>query len=117
MDYELYKILNMKTNNEYCVIMTTFADAEEMNKVVEVLLNSKLAACIQAINIGSHYTWNQEICHENEILLLIKTLWIKYEPVKDMIKKYHSYETPEIIALNIDEGDLSYLNWINEITK
>ncbi|MBA6297085.1 divalent cation tolerance protein CutA [Colwellia sp. MB02u-9] len=34
-----------------------------------------------------------------------------------MIKPLHPYDTPEVIALNIQQGDHQYLNWINEFLK
>nr|WP_310650770.1 divalent cation tolerance protein CutA [Colwellia sp. MB3u-8] len=33
------------------------------------------------------------------------------------MKPLHLYETPEVIALNIQQGDHQYLNWINEFLK
>ena len=106
--------LNMK---EYCIIMTTFSDHKEKNNVIESLLGEKLAACIQEINIGSHYSWKNEICNDSEILLLIKTRWDKYERIVEVLTKLHSYEVPEIVAVNIEGGYEPYLNWIREMTK
>jgi len=33
-----------------------------------------------------------------------------------MIKKLHSYKTPEIIAIPISTGSAEYLRWIEEST-
>jgi periplasmic divalent cation tolerance protein len=32
--------------------------------------------------------------------------------VSTLVKKLHSYEVPEIIALNIADGSREYLDWI-----
>lgn len=107
----------MKKKEEFCVVMTTIGNHEETNKIIDALINDRLAACIQEVNIGSHYLWKEEVCHDVEILLLIKTTWSKYDLIKSTIKSLHSYETPEIIAINIEEGDKSYLDWVRSITE
>lgn len=110
-------MLKMKKIDDFCIILTTYADVNEANIIIDKLLNEKLAACIQTINIGSHYSWNNQICHDKEILLLIKTSWEKYDQVKNTIKSCHSYEVPEIIAVNIEEGYKPYLDWIQKMTQ
>ena len=102
---------------EFCLILTTFADSREKNTVIASLLDEKLAACIQEISICSHYSWDNELCHDSEVLLLVKTKWDKYDRIAEVIKKQHSYEVPEILAINIEKGDESYLSWIREMTK
>ena len=102
---------------EFCIIMTTIARTEEKSTIIETLLQQKLAACIQEVSIGSHYSWKNELCHDNEWLLLIKTKWDKYDQIVEVINNLHSYDVPEIVSINIEEGSISFLNWIREVTK
>jgi uncharacterized protein involved in tolerance to divalent cations len=37
--------------------------------------------------------------------------------VRDAVRKLHSYEVPEIIALSIAAGSRTYLDWIAESVK
>lgn len=102
---------------EYCIVLTTLGNEEDAQKIINVVLENKLAACIQTTNIGSHYTWKGEVCHEQEILLLFKTSWSLYDILESKIKEVHPYETPEIIAIDIKKGLKGYLEWIDEVTK
>ena len=103
--------------NDYCVVMTTFENDEQANKVIEAVLADKLAACIQTTNISSHQSWKGEICHDKEILAMFKTPSRLFGELKDKIKSIHSYETPEIIKLPIEDGFVGYLKWMDDVTE
>ena len=46
--------------------------------------------------------------------MLIKTTRARFAAVSAMVKKLHSYEVPEIIALKIEDGSREYLKWIED---
>lgn len=103
--------------NKYCVVLTTFGNEEDAHKIIDTVLNEKLAACMQTVNIGSHYTWDGEVCHDREVLVLFKTSWALYDELETTIKENHPYDTPEIIAIDIEKGFKGYLDWIDGVTK
>ena len=103
--------------NKYCVVMTTLGNIEDAERVISSILENKLAACMQTVNIGSHYTWDGEVCHDQEVLVLFKTSWALYDELEAKLKEIHPYDTPEIIAVNIEKGFKGYLDWIDEVTK
>ena len=49
-----------------------------------------------------------------EKLVLIKTKRSLFQKVQESILANHSYETPEIILLPIEDGYTGYLDWINK---
>ena len=102
--------------SKYCVVLTTLGNEEEAMKIIDAVLSSKLAACMQTIKIGSHYTWNGEVCHDKEVLVLLKTTWVLYDRLESKIKELHPYDTPEIIAIDIEKGYQGYLDWILAVT-
>lgn len=103
--------------SKYCVVLTTLGNEKDARKIIDGILNDKLAACMQTVNIGSHYTWEGEVCHDQEILVLFKTSWVLYDALELKIKELHPYDIPEIIAIDIEKGFKGYLDWINEVTK
>ncbi len=103
--------------NKYCVVLTTLGNNEDATRIINTILECKLAACMQTINIGSHYTWEGEVCHDQEVLVLFKTSWALYDELETKIKEIHPYDTPEIIAVDIEKGFKGYLDWIDEVTK
>ena len=48
-----------------------------------------------------------------ESLLIIKTSASLLPEVVNLVKRVHSYEVPEVIAISIIGGNEDYLKWIN----
>jgi len=97
------------------VVLTTVPSNEEAEELAEKLINSKLAACVQVLpQMKSFYLWKGEVQKDSEYLLLIKTLDAKFSQLKKFIKKNHSYDVPEIVALPADRVSESYLKWIED---
>jgi periplasmic divalent cation tolerance protein len=101
----------------YSIIMTTTDSQEEANRLAELLVTQRLAACVQTLPITSTYTWQSKRHRESEWLLLIKTRADLYEAIQKAIIKHHSYETPEILQAPISKGSPAYLAWIDAQTK
>ena len=96
-------------------VFTTTETKEEAEKIAQYLVEQKLAACVQITGpIASTYRWKGKVENAQEWLCLIKTREDFYDKVEKAIKKLHSYETPEIIAVQIVKGSKEYLNWIEE---
>ena len=106
-----------KDASSYCLVMVTVASSEEGKKIAQALLTGKLAACISMTPVESFYTWQEEINHDREWQLFIKTRFNLFSQVAEKIQALHSYEVPEIIALPILAGSQPYLNWIADSTK
>ena len=94
------------------LIQTTCSTKEEARKIAKILIEEKLAACIQMFEIESFYNWNDEFCCDNETLLNIKTRKDNFEKIKSRILELHSYDLPEIIQLDITNTSEEYLNFI-----
>jgi len=102
--------------NDYSMVITTAASLEEANSIAKVLLDNRLAACVQMFNIKSMYIWQGEVCESGEVALHIKSKTILFNEIKKAIKANHSYDVPEIIQIPITDGSSEYLEWIKEST-
>ena len=60
----------------------------------------------------SIYQWDGEVHNESEYLLIIKTLKPINKKTFKGIKQLHPYEVPEIVSIDISDGDIDYLKWI-----
>jgi periplasmic divalent cation tolerance protein len=97
------------------VVMTTAPNIEEAESLAEKIVGAKLAACVQVMpEMKSFYFWEGAVKKEPEHLLLIKTLPEKYEELHLFILENHSYDVPEIIALQASEVSETYLDWLND---
>jgi periplasmic divalent cation tolerance protein len=99
----------------YIQITTTTETKEDAQKIAQYLVETRLAACAQITGpITSIYHWKGKVESTQEWLCLIKTSEELFEKVETAIKKLHSYETPEIIAVPIVKGTKEYLSWLDD---
>lgn len=101
----------------YAIVMTTFPDEENAQYLIRSVLERKLAACVQTIPIGSQYVWKGELQKEQEVLILFKTKKVLTGELTTQITMMHPYEVPEILTVDIADGNTSYLQWMQKQTK
>jgi len=106
----------MENKNEYGMVITTCGEKETAKSIAKLLVEKRLAACVQMLPIESVYLWEGKICDDNEIALLIKTKMGMFDQIAEAIKGNHNYEVPEIIQIPITDGLPEYLKWIDECT-
>jgi periplasmic divalent cation tolerance protein len=100
---------------EYIVIFITVPEYDIGKNVADILINEKLAACVNITGkINSTYFWQGNVENDDEYLLIIKTRKDKFEELSQKVKENHPYSVPEIIAMPIIVGSKDYLNWIDE---
>lgn len=97
-----------------CVVMVTAPNREEAERLACAALEARLAACVQLQPIASFYWWEGKITSDSELLLLFKTVPARFAALRDLILQHHSYDTPEIISLPVEDGAERYLNWIGQ---
>ena len=102
--------------NDYSIIVTTTADNDSAKKIARLLVEKRLAACVQIFPIESVYRWQDKICEENETTLFIKSRTALFDEIRAAIREVHTYEVPEIIRIPITDGLPEYLNWIDNST-
>jgi periplasmic divalent cation tolerance protein len=99
----------------YIIVFVTAKNAAEANKIATALVAGKLAACANIINgVRSVFTWMGKTDRAEETLLVIKSRKTCFPKIAAMVKKLHSYDVPEIIAMPIVAGSEDYLKWIGE---
>jgi len=99
--------------NEDIVILCTCSSSEEAVRLARLLVEQRLAACVNAIpQVRSTYRWQGAVETADEVLLIIKTARALFDSVEQALRGAHSYEVPEIIALPIAAGSAPYLAWL-----
>ncbi|PKP54405.1 MAG: divalent-cation tolerance protein CutA [Candidatus Altiarchaeales archaeon HGW-Altiarchaeales-3] len=98
----------------YISAYITCANKEEAEKIAEILVTEKLAACVNYFPINSVYIWKGKVVKDSEYALLCKTKGENFIKIKKRVSKVHSYEVPAILAFEIASGNKAYLEWIND---
>ena len=103
--------------DDACIILTTFPDESAAGRVLDGLLEKRLAACVLTLPIQSAYRWEGELRRESEILAQIKTRAALYSEVEAFLRAHHPYEEPEILRVPVTGGSPGYLRWLAVETR
>lgn len=97
----------------YCVVFVTAPKGPEAKRLARLLLQKKLVACVNILKgVESFYWWQGRIDSGAETLMIMKTRRSLVAKVIAAVRKVHSYEVCEVIALPIVAGNKPYLKWI-----
>jgi periplasmic divalent cation tolerance protein len=104
--------------NKHIQVFTTTGKKEDAERIAKILLEKKLAGCIQIIGpMSSLYWWKGRMEESEEWLCIIKSEKSLYNELEKTIKDNHPYDVPEIIAVPITMGNQDYLDWLNSILE
>jgi periplasmic divalent cation tolerance protein len=108
----------MKPTDNYRLVLVTCANPMQAKLIARSVVEKRLAACVNILRspVESHYRWNGKVEKARELLLLIKTTARKIGGLEREVKRLHSYDVPEFMALPIVAGSKAYLDWLDENT-
>jgi len=100
------------------IILITTKNVREANKIATKLVENKLIACANVIKgVNSIFRWQGKVDKANETLLILKSQKKCFTKIVKIVKKLHSYNVPEIVALPIIEGSKDYLSWVKKNSR
>jgi periplasmic divalent cation tolerance protein len=96
------------------LVFSTCGSAEEAEKVSRALVEGNLAACVNIVpGVQSIYRWQGAVEQSGEWLLVIKSRRDLFARLTAELRRVHSYEVPEAIAVPITDGLAEYLAWMD----
>jgi periplasmic divalent cation tolerance protein len=97
----------------YSIVYITTSGILESKKIAKKLLEDKLACCVNIIlSVESMYLWNGKIEEDSESIMVVKTISILVDEVIKTVEYNHSYETPCILEITVNDGSNNYLKWM-----
>tara|TARA_Y100000310_G_scaffold322158_1_gene380818 strand:- start:1173 stop:1481 length:309 start_codon:yes stop_codon:yes gene_type:complete len=99
------------------LVITYLDDDQKIEEMINVLLQEKLAACINTFPCKSTYWWKNKIEKNQEQMIWIKTKDNLVEQVMKRVKELHSYEIPVIDVVDVEKINPGAETWINEVLK
>ena len=98
---------------DFAFIITTVSTEKEGRMIANELVKNKLAASVNIVpKVYSVYEWDNVIQNETELMLMIKTTKAREKEIYQTVQSLHSYDTPELITLPIENGSDTYLRWV-----
>lgn len=103
---------------KHVMVFITVDSPEAAQKITDVILNERKAACVNILSgVESYYWWEGKREKTTELLLTVKTRAKLLDELVMLVKECHPYSIPEIITLPIISGNEGYLRWIEGETR
>lgn len=100
------------------LVLVTASSAEEAARIGRAVVEQGLAACANIVpGITSIYRWQGKVEEASEHLLLLKSSRENWEALQAAIQELHSYECPEIVAIEPNAISPAYAAWWRESLK
>jgi periplasmic divalent cation tolerance protein len=109
--------MDAQRKNKLKLIMTTVPN-DKAEEITNLLLEEKLVACVNRIGpVKSKYFWKGEIQGDDEFILFLKTKDELLSQTLERLEEIHPYEVPEIVLLEVEDVNSSYLKWVTEVIR
>jgi len=95
-------------------VHTSFSKKADAERVSRILIENKLAACVNILPARSMYRWKDKVEEEDEVIAIFKTDEKTYPALERRLTELHPYEVPMIVALPIQAGSTNYLAWLKQ---
>ncbi len=99
-------------------IFWTCRNKTEARTIARALLDQHLIACATLFpEVESIYRWEGTIEESQEVKVVLKTQAKHFEAVRSYIEAHCSYEVPEILQIDIVQGNPRYIAWVSSETQ
>jgi periplasmic divalent cation tolerance protein len=99
-------------------VYTTYPSIVEAEKAGRAIVERRLAACVNILpGMVSHYWWEGKVERGEEVVMIVKTRASLSQNVERAIKDMHSYTTPAILVIPIENVEKTYLGWLMAETE
>lgn len=99
-------------------IYTTCRDTSEAAKIGQMLVEKKIAVCVNLWPIQSIWPGDDgKLSSEREAVLIIKTNEQKVQEVENLILQNHTYATPFVGVINLDRVNREYKEWMQKVMQ
>lgn len=101
------------------VVLVTCESVKQARTIARALVEQRLAACGNVVEapVRSIYRWKGKVESAREFLLILKSSRRRFRALESAVRRMHTYDVPEIVALPVVEGSRAYLEWISDSVR
>jgi periplasmic divalent cation tolerance protein len=104
----------IESNPSIRIVFSTAGSREEAARIGLALVEERLIACATILpGVESIYRWRDTIETEPETMLMLKTSAENLDALEARLSELHSYETPEVLVIQVDAASDRYLRWMD----
>ncbi|MEQ9329618.1 MAG: divalent-cation tolerance protein CutA [Rhodospirillales bacterium] len=102
-----------ETRSDICILYVTASGREEAVRIGRAVVERRLAACANVVGpTTAIYRWQDEICEDEEAVLILKTTARLADEAVAEIRNLHSYDLPCVLRFDIAGGLPPFLAWV-----
>ena len=91
------------------LVYTTWPSIVEAEQAGRAIVERRWAACVNILpGMISHFWWEGKIERAEEVVMISKTRAALVSTVSVAVQEKHSYRTPSIIILPVENADPAY---------
>lgn len=87
------------------------APRDAAGEIARVLVEARLAACVNVVPCESTYWWKGEVHEDEEAILFAKTTEAAYEDLVDRLTEVHPYDVPCVERFDEDTLLPAFAAW------
>lgn len=97
---------------DIAVVTTTVATDAEARRLAQLILQARLAACVQVEPITAYFRWQGALQEDREFRLACKTVPRAVHPLLALVRAHHPYALPQLLV-QVLEGSTEYADWVD----
>jgi periplasmic divalent cation tolerance protein len=99
--------------NPVKLLYVTCKDIEEARTIGRDIVTRRLAGCVNIFpTMESIYEWKSRLETNSETVMIVKTSRVLVDQCSARIREIHSYETPCVLIVPVENSDDSFVQWL-----
>lgn len=98
-------------------MVLTCGSWQEAQRIADSLLEQKLVACMEMLDVTSRFAWKGAIEENKEVKLIMTTVEHLFDQIQTEVSKLHSYETFVLQQLPITHLNQAAQDWLEDTVK
>lgn len=104
----------VQPTDDLILVLVTCASEDEATAIARAAVELRWAACASMLGpVQSLYWWRGKLESSRETQLLLKTSRPLFAGLANEIRRLHSYENPEIVAVPVTDAAPLYRDWLS----
>ena len=99
--------------SEIAVVTTTVATDAEARRLAQLVVQARLAACVQVEPITAYFRWQGAMQEDREYRLACKTAAGAVQALLTLLRAHHPYTLPQLLVQTL-HGSAEYSQWVHE---
>lgn len=97
---------------DIAVVTTTVATDAQARALAQLVLEARLAACVQVEPITAYFRWQGALQEDREFRLVCKTALRAVHPLLAFVRLHHPYVLPQLVVQAL-QGSAEYADWVD----